>query len=96
MSAYLKKLEGQPVVVDKSYERYYYDLEYYHEGKEDQCFVCGIEKAKAKYEGEKDALAELIKLGNEMRKEEIMEAVLKSEHSYAEIMAFIKGEGDEE
>lgn len=44
MSAYLKKLEGQPVVVDKSYEKYY-DLEYYHEGREDQCFVCGIEKA---------------------------------------------------
>ena len=43
MSAYLKKLEGQPVVVDKSYEKYY-ELEYYHEGKEDQCFVCGIEK----------------------------------------------------
>ena len=44
MAAYLKKLEGQAVVIDKSYERYY-DLEYYHEGQEDQCFVCGIEKA---------------------------------------------------
>lgn len=51
-----------------------------------------LEKAKAKYEAEKDALAELMKLRNEMRKEEIMEAVIKSEHSYAEIMSFIKGE----
>ena len=51
-----------------------------------------LEKAKAKYEAEKDALAELMKLRNEMRKEEIMEAVIKSEHSYGEKMAFIKGE----
>lgn len=43
ISAYLKKLEGQPVIIDKSYEKYF-SLEYYHEGKEDQCFVCGIEK----------------------------------------------------
>lgn len=51
-----------------------------------------LEKARAKYEAEKDDLAELMKLRNEMRKEEIMEAVIKSEHSYAEIMSFIKGE----
>lgn len=50
-----------------------------------------LEKAKAKYEAEKETLAELIKLRNEMRKEELMEAVIKSDHSYAEIMAFIKG-----
>ena len=49
-----------------------------------------LEKAKAKYETEKETLAELIKLRNEMRKEELMEAVIKSEHTYAEIMAFIK------
>ena len=54
-----------------------------------------LEKAKVKYEAEKDALAELIKLRNEMRKEEIMEAVIKSKHSYAEIMAYIKGESEE-
>lgn len=54
-----------------------------------------LEKSKAKYEAEKEALAELIKLRNEMRKEEIMDAVLKSDRSYAEIMAFIKGEGTE-
>ena len=50
-----------------------------------------LEKAKAKYEAEKETLAELIKLRNEMRKEELMEAVIKSDRSYAEIMAFIKG-----
>ena len=50
-----------------------------------------LEKAKAKYEAEKEALADLIKLRNEMRKEELMEAVIKSDRSHAEIMAFIKG-----
>lgn len=50
-----------------------------------------LEKVKAKYEAEKETLAELIKLRNEMRKEELMEAVIKSDRSYAEIMAFIKG-----
>lgn len=55
-----------------------------------------LEKAKAKYEAEKETLAELIQLRNEMRKEEIMEAVIKSEHSYAEILAFIKGDVSEE
>ena len=44
IAAYLKKQEGQAVVIDKSYEKYF-RLEYYHEGKEDQCFACGIEKA---------------------------------------------------
>ena len=55
-----------------------------------------LEKAKAKYEAEKETLAELVKLRNEMLKEEIMEAVIKSERSYAEILAFIKGENTEE
>ena len=55
-----------------------------------------LEKAKAKYEAEKETLAELVKLRNEMRKEEIMDAVIKSERSYAEILAFIKGENTEE
>lgn len=54
-----------------------------------------LEKAKAKYETEKATLAELIKLRNEMRKEELMDAVIKSDHSYAEIMAFIKGDSVE-
>jgi len=55
-----------------------------------------LEKAKAKYEAEKETLAVLIKLRNEMRKEELMDAVIKSDHSYAEIMAFIKGTANEE
>ena len=55
-----------------------------------------LEKAKARYEAEKETLADLIKLRNEMRKEELMEAVIKSDHSYAEIMAFIKGTANEE
>jgi hypothetical protein len=54
-----------------------------------------LEKAKAKYEAEKETLADLIKLRNEMRKEELMDAVIKSDHSYAEIMAFIKGTANE-
>ena len=49
-----------------------------------------LEKAKMKYEAEKETLAGLIKLRNEMRKEELMEAVIKSDHYYAEIMTFIK------
>ena len=55
-----------------------------------------LQKAKSKYEAEKETLAELIKLRNEMRKEELVEAVIKSERSYAEIMAFIKGETEAE
>ena len=55
-----------------------------------------LEKAKAKYETEKETLSELIKLRNEMRKEELMEAVIKSEHTYAEIMAFIKSTESQE
>ena len=55
----------------------------------------GEDGYKAKYEAEKEVLADLIKLRNEMRKDELMEAVLKSEHSYTEIMAFIKGETEE-
>lgn len=55
-----------------------------------------LEKAKAKYEAEIEALAVLEKLRNEMRKEELMEAVIKSNHSYEEILAFIKGGESEE
>ena len=55
-----------------------------------------MEKAKLRYETEKEALADLIKLRNEMRKDELMAAVIKSEHSYEEIMAFIKGSNESE
>ena len=39
----LRKLEVKPVVVEKSYEKYFH-IEYFHEGKDDQCFVCAIPK----------------------------------------------------
>ena len=55
-----------------------------------------MEKAKLKYEAEKEALAELIKLRNELRKDELMAAVIKSNRSYEEIMAFIKGSAESE
>ena len=55
-----------------------------------------LERAKVKYETEKETLAELIKLRNEMQKEALMEAVIKSDHSYAEILAFIRGSGSQE
>ncbi|MCI6854918.1 MAG: hypothetical protein MR908_06325 [Firmicutes bacterium] len=47
-----------------------------------------MEKAKARYEAEKDALAELEK----MRKEELMNAVINSDKSYEESLAFARGE----
>ena len=52
-----------------------------------------LEKAKARYEAEKEALAELVKMRNELRKEELMNAVINSSRSYEEILAFVKGEG---
>ena len=55
-----------------------------------------MEKAKLKYEEEKETLAELIKLRNELRKDELMDAVIKSEHTYEEIMEFIKGSSESE
>ena len=55
-----------------------------------------LEKAKVKYEKEKDTMAQLVKLCNEMWKEELMDAVIKSKRSYSEIMAYIKGRSDSE
>ena len=52
-----------------------------------------MEASKARYEAEKDALAELVKMRNELRKEELMDAVINSSRSYEEILAFVKGEG---
>ena len=51
-----------------------------------------LEKAKARYEAEKDVLAELIKMRNELRREELMNAVINSDNSYEEILAFVRGE----
>ena len=39
----LEKVKGQPVRVDKSFSRYF-DLIYYHEGKEDERFMYGKER----------------------------------------------------
>lgn len=47
---------------------------------------------KARYEAEKEALAELVKMRNELRKEELMNAVINSDKSYEEILAFVRGE----
>ena len=55
-----------------------------------------LEKAKVKYEKEKETMAQLVKLRNEMRKEELMDAVIKSKRFYSEIMAYIKGISDSE
>lgn len=51
-----------------------------------------LEKAKARYEAGKEALAELVKMRNELRKEELMNAVVNSDKSYEEILAFVRGE----
>ena len=51
-----------------------------------------LEKAKARYEAEKEALAELVKMRNELRKEELMNAVINSDKSDEEILAFVRGE----
>ena len=51
-----------------------------------------LEKAKARYEAEKEALAELVKMRNELHKEELMNAVINSDKSYEEILAFVRGE----
>jgi len=51
-----------------------------------------LEKAKARYEAEKEALAELVKMRNELRKEELMNAVINSDKSYEESLAFVRGE----
>ena len=43
MSKYLKKQEGKPVKIDKSFEQYF-DLIYYHKGQKDERFMCAMEK----------------------------------------------------
>ena len=55
-----------------------------------------LEKSKTKYEADKAELAELIKLRNNLRKEELMDAVIKSDKSYEEILAFLRKKETEE
>lgn len=60
MGQYLDKMKGQPVTIENSFAHYFY-LEYYHEGQEDECFVCGLEKEdviEREYK-EKDVLQEM-------------------------------------
>lgn len=54
-----------------------------------------LEKVKAKYEAEKESLADLIKMRNELRKEELMDTVINSDKSYEEILAFVLGKQEE-
>lgn len=53
-------------------------------------------KSKVKYEKNKEEMAQMLKLRNEIRKDELMEAVVKSGKSYEEIVAFIQGQEIEE
>ena len=50
-----------------------------------------LERSKARYEADKEALADLIKIRNEIRKGEIFDAIEISGRTYEEIMAFISG-----
>ena len=55
-----------------------------------------FERSKERYEADKEALADLIRIRNEIRKGEIFDAIEKSGRSYEEIMAFISGSQTEE
>ena len=48
-----------------------------------------LAKSKIKYEQDKAELAQLLKLRNDLQRDELMEAVVKSNRSYEEILAFI-------
>lgn len=55
-----------------------------------------LAKSKEKYEKDKEEMAQMLKIRNELRKDEVMEAIVKSDKSYEEIMTFITGkEADE-
>lgn len=38
----MTKMQGQAVTIEKSFERYC--RRYFHQGREDECFVCGLPK----------------------------------------------------
>jgi len=50
-----------------------------------------LAKSKAKYEADKEELAKMLKLRDQLRKDELMEAVIKSDRSYDEILQYVKG-----
>ena len=52
-----------------------------------------VAKARNHYEESKAVLADLLKQRDEIRKEELMNAVANSKRSYEDIMKYIKGAG---
>ena len=50
-----------------------------------------VVRAKARYENAVKALEALMERREEIRRRELMEAVRKSDHSYEEILCFIRG-----
>lgn len=43
LTKYFKKIEGEPVEVERALEKYF-RIEYFHKGKKDQCFACAFER----------------------------------------------------
>ena len=50
-----------------------------------------VVRAKARYENAVKALEALMERREEIRRRELMEAVRKSDHTYEEILCFIRG-----
>ena len=55
-----------------------------------------VTRAKQKYDAATDHLKELLDKKKLLQKEELMSAVLKSKHSYEEILRYIKSDPDDE
>ena len=51
-----------------------------------------LAKSKEKYEKDKAEMAHLLKVRNDIRKDELMDAVVKSDKSYDKSLAYISGE----
>lgn len=50
-----------------------------------------LTKSKERYEKDKAELAQLLKVRNELQKNQLMDAIVKSDKTFEEIMAFING-----
>lgn len=55
-----------------------------------------VSRAKAKYESALEVLNDLMKKRDEQRTKEILEAITSSEHTYDEILDFIKSRAGQE
>lgn len=55
-----------------------------------------VSRAKAKYESALEVLNDLLKKRDEQRTKQIMEAITSSEHTYDEILEFIKSRAGRE